>query len=85
MKVPVVTVEEKFGTGKTILLQKFKELLSSADKFKMRVEHDTISEFQSLCGNKLINLLEHFFRIQWQIPSSLRIIYCMHTKGHWKD
>ena len=34
MKVPVVTLKGNIGEGKTILLQKFEELLSSTGKFK---------------------------------------------------
>ena len=43
----MVTVEENTKAGKTTLLQKCEESLSSADKFKIRVEHEPISEFQS--------------------------------------
>ena len=47
MKVPVITVEETTGAGKTILLQKFNESLSSVDTFKIGVEYEPIGEFQS--------------------------------------
>ena len=79
MKVPVVTVERNIGKGKTTLLQKFQESLSSADKFKNRVEHKPINEFQRFFGNKCINPLEYFVRIQQQMPSSFRITYWIYT------
>ena len=85
MKVPVVTVEGNTGAGKTALFQKSKQSLSIAHKLKIRVEHEPISEFQTFYQNKLINPLQHFIRIQWQMPSSFRITYWMYTEGDWKD
>ena len=56
-----VTVEGNIGAGKNILFQKFEESLSSADRFKIRVEHEPLSEFQSFYGNKVINTLEKVY------------------------
>ena len=61
IKVQVVTIEGNTGAGKTTFLQKFKESLSTPDKFKIRVEHEPTSKFQSFYGKKPINPPKHFY------------------------
>ena len=60
MQVQIVTIEGNIGAGKTTMLQKFEQSLSSDDKVTINVEHPPIKEFQSFYGNDLINLLDHF-------------------------
>ena len=62
MQVPIVTIEGNIGTGKTTLLQIFEQPLSSDDKVTVKIEHESIKEFQCLYGNDLIKPLEHFYR-----------------------
>ena len=56
-----MTIEGNIGTGKTTLLQEFEHSLSSENKVTINVEHEPVKEFQSLYGNDLINLLQHFY------------------------
>ena len=62
IKVPVITVEENGGAGMTTLLQIFRESLSNADKYKIRVEGEQISEFQNFYGNKLIDQVDYCYQ-----------------------
>ena len=46
MRVPIVTIEGNIGAGKTTVLQKIEQSLSSDDKVAIKVEHESIKEFQ---------------------------------------
>ena len=46
MKLPVVTIEGNIGAGKTTLLERFEHFLSSEDKFKIKINHEPVDEFQ---------------------------------------
>ena len=61
MQLPIVTMEGNIGAGKTTVLQKFEQSLSSDAKATIKVEHESIKEFQSFYGNDLIYPLEHFY------------------------
>ena len=45
MQVPIVTIEGNISAGKTTLLQKFGQSLSSEDKVTIKVEPETVKEF----------------------------------------
>ena len=61
MWVPVVNTEGNIDAGKTILLNKFKQSLSSEDKITIKEWNEPIKKFWGFYGNDLINPLEDFY------------------------
>ena len=75
MQVPILTIEGNIGAGRTTLLQKFEQSLSSKDKITINVEHESVKDFQSFYGNNMIDPLEPFIRIPLMMPLSSKTMY----------
>ena len=88
MQAPVVKIEGNIGTGKTTHLQKFQQSLSHEDQVTIKIEHESVKQFQKFFyGNDLINTLEYFYknpRQHFYLPN-LCTIYLSSKNGNTRN
>ena len=70
MQVPVGIIEVNIGAGKTTLLKMFEQSLSDEDKVKIKVENETIKNFNAFMEMTQYIYQNTFIRIPLTMPLS---------------
>ena len=61
---PWSPLKETLELGKLPILERFEDFLSSEDKYKIKINHEPVDEFQRFSGNDIINPLLDFYKSQ---------------------